>query len=187
MKKNNITKAEYLSSVLDDEAGTFEQRRILKELQQDDSMLSKVGNYSLIGEVLRNEEIPHVVQSNFLAGIQDKIANEETYDKTHITTNKNKLLNKSWHKPIVGMGMAAGLATIAIMSFSLISPPEPLQQQVDQSEGVNMIATTDEVDITTSSDPKVWREITKSYVEQHSKNAPSAMSSVRFVSYSSSY
>ncbi len=45
-----ISLAEHLSSVLDDEAGSFEQRRVLDELKSSEDLNNKLSHFAFIGE-----------------------------------------------------------------------------------------------------------------------------------------
>ena len=49
----NTSKNEFLSSLLDDEAGDFEKRRLLDELTKDDELAQTFTRYALMGEVMR--------------------------------------------------------------------------------------------------------------------------------------
>lgn len=185
----NITKIEYLSSVLDDEAGKFEQKRILNELQQDDAMLDKVASFSLIGEVMRNKQSSCTVQKDFLRSIHGEIAKEPTYNKVQASSNKSLSF---WGKPIINMGLAAGLGAVALFSFNMFSPSLSLQQQQQASSPDNTYMVAETID---AEEPVVyahdeeWRERLRSYVDQHAKYASTSaiMPSVRAVSYSTTY
>ena len=64
----NVTKHELLSALLDDEAGEFERRRLLSELQQDQELSSTWQRYALTGELLRNKKtaVPVILTINIL-------------------------------------------------------------------------------------------------------------------------
>ena len=49
----NTSKTEFLSALLDDEAGEFEQRRLLNELNKDAELGQTLSRYALMGEVMR--------------------------------------------------------------------------------------------------------------------------------------
>ena len=86
----NTTKTEMLSAFLDDESSEFEQRRLLDELQKDDELLQKMANYSLIGEVVRNEHSRIAVKTDFLAGIHAKLEDEPNYHGIQVKEEKIK-------------------------------------------------------------------------------------------------
>lgn len=72
---------EHLSSVIDGEAGDFEQRRVLDELSSNDGLLKKVSMYSLIGETMRSGSGDAIIaKTNFLAGIHEQIQSESVSD-----------------------------------------------------------------------------------------------------------
>ena len=49
----NTSKTEFLSALLDDEAGEFEQRRLLDELNKDAELGQTLSRYALMAEVMR--------------------------------------------------------------------------------------------------------------------------------------
>lgn len=78
----NVDKREYLSALLDDAAGDFEQRRLAEEVSKDDDLAQTMGRYALVGELMRSRSEQPVVMAkrDFLAGIQAGIAQEEEHD-----------------------------------------------------------------------------------------------------------
>lgn len=75
----NAGKQEFVSALLDDEAGAFERRRMLDELRQDEALGQTFSRYALIGEVMRSNGRPAVARKDFLAGIQDGLDEEPAY------------------------------------------------------------------------------------------------------------
>ena len=187
--KKNITKIEYLSALLDDEVGSFEQKRILSELQKDHVMRDKVASFSLIGEAMRNDQSTCAVKADFLSGIQDKIADEPMYNDVKTISpqlnGKGDSKTSFLSKPIVNMSLAAGLGAVAMLGFNMLNPA-PLLQQVSAPESSDMIATTEEVNYVHD---EAWRERLRSYVNQHAKYASTSaiIPSVRAISYSTTY
>ncbi len=204
--KTTITQTEYLSAFLDDEAGTFEQRRILDEIQKDNSLQQKVAHYSLVGEAMRNENSCVTVQANFLTAIHDQLEDEPAYTKVYAKKAANQ---SSWLRPISGMALAASLAAVAVVAINLNN-----KDDMPSMAGVEMVAqqTTDSMRSTSSTllhannatsvkdntlQPLVashtldiaWRNRLKGYVDSHTKYASTSaiMSSVRAASYVSSF
>lgn len=122
MNKSNkpISMPEYLSAVLDDESGSFEQKRVLDELSSNQILRDKMSHFALIGEAMRsaetdNQTIP--MGNSFLAGIQDQIKTEETYHDVvaDIPGNVQTKTKNSWLRPAGGFAMAASLAALAVI------------------------------------------------------------------------
>lgn len=193
--KTTTTKTEYLSAFLDDEAGAFEQRRMLDELQKDDELLSKVASFSLIGEALRTEKHSVTVQSNFLAGIHEQIKDEPVYDQVQI---KEVAANQSsWRRPLSGMALAASLAAVAVVGFNMNTDQQAtdavIAQTIETVEAptAELVAQNDAVEdapLLVNHD-EAWRKRLKHYVDSHVKYASTSaiMPSVRAVSYASSF
>ena len=143
MDNNNIKKStstpvsltEHLSALLDNETGSFEQRRVLDELKSNGDLRQKLSSYALIGEVMRTTEVTATADSGFLAGIQTQIESEDEYRRIELvkTTNDsaNDTHNSSWLRPVGGFALAASIATVAFFGF----------QNFQQSNG-NMIDTS---------------------------------------------
>ena len=128
-KQTSITINEHLSALLDDEAGTFENRRVLNELKTDQKLAQKLSSYALIGETMRtgNAERPALsLGSNFLDGIHEKIAEEDEFNQvlvdSEFKTNKETVDNdaansSSWLRPIGGFAVAASVGALAFMGL----------------------------------------------------------------------
>lgn len=115
---------EYLSAVLDDEAESFEQTKVLDELRNGEELRQKVSSYSLIGETMRAGSASVVIaDSSFLTGVHDKILSEEEYSnitlikKPEAATPEIKANTNNWLKPIGGFAMAASLAAVVFIGF----------------------------------------------------------------------
>lgn len=142
MDNNNIKKStptpvsltEHLSALLDNETGSFEQRRVLDELKSDDDLRQKLSSYALIGEVMRTTEVTTTADSNFLAGIHAQIEAEDEYHQVKLVKAKNDSVNdthnSSWLRPVGGFALVASVATVAFFGF----------QNFQQNNG-NMIDT----------------------------------------------
>ncbi len=206
MNKNTTTttKTEYLSAFLDDETGVFEQRRMLDEVQKDNSLQQKVAHYSLIGEAMRHENSAVTVQANFLIGIHDQLETESAYTKIHVKKAANQA---SWLRPITGVALAASLVAVTVIAINLNKSQTPLSEasMMAQQTSESMQSTTSKIILATnstsiskdSSSPAIafhsldsaWRNRLKRYVNSHTKYASTSaiMPSVRAASYASSY
>lgn len=211
-KTQQTTQAEYLSALLDDEAGTFEKKRLLDDVQNDEKLQQKVAHYSLIGEVMRNEQNSVTIGSNFLSGIHDRLQSEPTYNKVQVKAAANQ---PSWLKPMIGGALAASLAAVIVvgmtfertgetglqniqnMQMALQSTPEPLADSGASKTTTEAKAHAEQtlpLSVATADQSfelpdAVWRKRLKSYVNSHVKYASTSaiMPSVRAVSYASNF
>lgn len=134
MDKNNIKTStipvsltEHLSALLDDEAGSFEQRRVLDELKSDDELRQQLSSYALIGEVMRSSEATLTVGSMFLSGIHEQIESDDEYNQVQLEHSANdggesditigKKRTASWFRPIGGFALAASVVAVAVVGF----------------------------------------------------------------------
>ena len=124
-KKNtlDISLNEHLSALLDNEAGSFEQRRVLDELTASEPSSNKLGqklaSYSLIGESMRSAssaDATIITDSSFLAGIHEQIDAEPAYHQVKLQDTKQTAANNSsWLRPAGGFAIAASFAAIAVI------------------------------------------------------------------------
>ncbi len=125
-----ISLAEHLSTMLDDEAGSFEQRRVLDELTSSNNasnnsgreLSEKLSHYALIGESMRSTNPATVAGPSFLASIHDKIAEEDQYHNVQLQdlaandgVNQQSSKSSSVLRPIGGFALAASFAAVAFM------------------------------------------------------------------------
>lgn len=196
----NISKQEFLSAWLDDEVGEFEQRRLIDELQKDQSLGDTLGRYALIGEAMRTQgKTSAYAKPDFLARLHDKLDEEEPVyaDNVVSLTTRAKPVNAesaipSKQKQLWQYGMAAAIAVVALGgTWALMQPsptPEAVTTLASTESPVAVVATT--TPATTSApvalvasndtlqpirpskqlDPHT-RDILKQYVAQHVKYA----------------
>ncbi len=136
-----ISLAEHLSSVLDDEAGSFEQRRVLDELKSSEDLSNKLSHFALIGESMRSTNPAVIAGPSFLAGIHEQIASEEDeYHDVQVSDSNsaNDATNpqKSMFRPIGGFALAASFAAIAVMGVQNYQ----LSNQVDEQSAIIVAA-----------------------------------------------
>lgn len=145
-----ISMNEHLSAVLDDEAGSFEQRRVLDELKTDSALADKLSAYSLIGETMRANDVDKpaiALGSSFLAGIHDQIDKDDAYSEVVVTepravngaTIGASAASKSWLRPVGGFAVAASVAVVAFMGL------QQYQQLNPQPQNTDMVATKSSV------------------------------------------
>ena len=197
MNKKITTKTEYLSAFLDDEAGVFEKRRMLDEVQKDSELQRKIANYSLIGEAMRNENACLTVQPDFLAGLHEKLEEEAVYQKIHVKKAANSS-SRAWLSPVTGMALAASLAAVTVVGVSMNqgstseTPTVVAQHQVDTHVDRTQAVSPVQEPVTRvaySALDMAWRKRLKGYVNSHAKYASTSaiMPSIRAASYASSY
>lgn len=87
-----INQNEFLSAVLDDEAGEFERRRLLDELCDDTALGETLSRYSLVGEAMRSQQLTVVNSGSFLAGIQSQLADEPVYQEVMVSAATNNVV-----------------------------------------------------------------------------------------------
>lgn len=196
------TKQEYLSALLDDEAGTFEQKRLLDEVQKDEALQQKLSRYALIGESLRaeNNDAP-VMRASFLAGIHDRLDEEDAFDEVLIEEVKEKPAanNNTWLKPMLGGALAASVVAVMVVALQQ-NPQTPIS-----SAPIETIAEINNVPVTIA-EPTVVAKVNnverpiyvsdqdlrnrlKRYVNNHVKygSKSAIMPSVRAVGYAANY
>ena len=122
-KTTPVSLTEHLSALFDNEAGSFEQRRVLDELGSNEDLRQKLSSYALIGEVMRTTEVTATADSGFLAGIHSQIESEEdVYHQVQLkkTVTKASAANDDralWLKPVGGFALAASVAAVAFFGF----------------------------------------------------------------------
>lgn len=120
---------EHLSALLDDEAGSFEERRVLDELKADKKLSQKLSTYALIGETMRTGDSEKPVLSlgtSFLDGINEKISLEDNYNEVIIDADSktNQIAETktvtsifSRLRPVGGFAVAASVGALAFMGL----------------------------------------------------------------------
>lgn len=144
---------EHLSALLDDEAGEFEQKRVLDELKSNHLLRDKLSTYALIGETMRSSDMNKPVlnlDSNFLAGIHAKIEEEEQYNDVQLNqvANSQSTNSQSWLKPVGGFALAASVAAIAVLGLQNFQQSGVIDQFTvasNSSSSKTMIAQKDQL------------------------------------------
>ena len=121
-KTTPVSLTEHLSALFDNEAGSFERRRVLDELGSNEDLRQKLSSYALIGEVMRTTEVTVTADSGFLAGIHSQIESEDVYHQVQLEkiATKTSVANDShasWLKPVGGFALAASVAAVAFFGF----------------------------------------------------------------------
>ncbi|MDD5394193.1 MAG: sigma-E factor negative regulatory protein [Thiothrix sp.] len=189
----NTSKTEFLSALLDDEAGEFEQRRLLDELNKDDELGQTLSRYALIGEAMRAGNSGQRMgrgSASLLSRIQEELDDEPAYTQSAPVAAPRKAV---YSYRTLGIGMAAAVAAIAVGGLLFMQQPNSNGQQQAATAVSAPIQTAaalpaTEVDARIQQlgrvDPET-RDILKQYVAQHVKYASSTAiaPSIRAVSY----
>lgn len=193
----NASKEEFLSALLDDEAGKFEQHRLLDELSKDEELGNRFSRYALIGEVMRSNTKPIIANKDFLANIHAGLEDEPLYDEkvVDLASHQAKISVRSSasRQTYVKLGVAAAVAVVAVVGSGLL-----IQQANKQTEAIAtapiqpaslvQLAQAQPIRSVNQLDPES-RDVLKQYVAQHVKYASTTaiVPSVRAVSYSNDY
>lgn len=195
----NASKEEFLSALLDDEAGSFEQRRLLDEFSKDAELGNTLSRYALIGEVMRSNTKPVVVaRKDFLAGIQLGLEDEPVFSEKVVDlasrTTRAEQKNPPSRQRYMKYGVAAAVAAVAIVSGSvLLKQPSTTPKALAASEPIQPAALVQLAQATPIRSANQLdahsRDVLKQYVAQHVKYASTTaiVPSVRAVSYSNDY
>lgn len=194
----NASQEEFLSALLDDEAGNFEQRRLLDELSKDADLGDTFSRYALIGEVMRSNTKPVVARKDFLASIHAGLEDEPVYDAKVVDlsarTAKAVIKKPNSQQRYIKFGMAAAVAAVAVVGGTMLlkqpsTQPETLAAAAPtQAAALVQLAQAKPVRSANQLDPQT-RDVLKQYVAQHVKYASTTaiVPSVRAVSYSNDY
>lgn len=137
---SQTTKQEYLSALLDGEAGSFEQHRLCDALDSDTEMQTKLANYALIGEAMRNQQQTARVGPSFLAGIQEALKDEAIPSPELVESTPNVIPLPAKRKPlwpakVAGYAVAASVVAVAAVSLqNYFTAVEPAQTIVSVAE-----------------------------------------------------
>ena len=204
----NTSKNEFLSSLLDDEAGDFEKRRLLDELTKNDELAQTFTRYALMGEVMRNHASGQrsTTSMSLLSRIQEELEDEPAYTgeveaKTPAPVKTNA--RRFWQTG--GLALAATVAAVAVGATLFLQQPKDSTEQANTPAGQAAdglaVAANEPAVVSTQTqvaeaitderirqvgriDPQT-RDILKKYVTQHIKYASTTVivPSVRAVSY----
>jgi len=103
---------EQVSAFLDGELPDSETELLLKRLTRDGELRESFGRYSLIGEALRGATSDRVTKG-FAAGVNLAIDGEPVQVAAHV----REIRASNWWRPLTGVGIAAGVATVAIVAL----------------------------------------------------------------------
>jgi sigma-E factor negative regulatory protein RseA len=110
---------EQVSAFLDGELPNTETELLLKRLTRDGELRESFGRYALIGEALRGAG-SHILTRGFAARVNLAIDGEPAQVPGHA----HQARASRWWRPLAGVTVAAGVATVAIVALQqrAISP-----------------------------------------------------------------
>lgn len=169
-------KKENLSAFLDNEAGEFEQRRLLDELQKDDELLQAISHYTLIGDAIRNEQPKVMVSSDFLAGIHERLEDEPRYGDVYIGQQKEDT-SRVWLRPAAGFAVAASIVAVIALN---VSPTISTEQSPLTTYSKASVVSASATQPLFMAKPTMKTRLQR-YIKSHVKHTPSSaiMPSVR--------
>jgi sigma-E factor negative regulatory protein RseA len=146
---------EQLSACLDGELPEGELDLLLKRFERDSELRETLGRYSLITQALQAKQ-PVAASAQFASRVMAVVEGEAAAGpafKKRTTANAMR-----WLRPVAGLAVAAGVATVAILSVQqpAESPLEPIAQQqspVDASGDGSYIVPEGQTPITNSLIP----------------------------------
>jgi len=103
---------EQVSAFLDGELPNSETELLLKRLARDGELRESFGRYTLIGEALRGASSARVTKG-FAAHVNLAIDGEPVQPPSHV----RRTHAANWWRPLAGVTVAAGVATVAIVAF----------------------------------------------------------------------
>src|SRR5277367_3604810 len=110
---------EQVSAFLDGELPDSETELLLKRLTRDGELRESFGRYTLIGEALRGSSADKVTRT-FASRVNLAIDGEPA----QVASQAAKTRAAHWWRPLAGVGVAAGVAAVAIVALQqrAISP-----------------------------------------------------------------
>jgi sigma-E factor negative regulatory protein RseA len=119
---------EQVSAFLDGELPNTETELLLKRLTRDGELRESFGRYALIGEALRGAG-SHILTRGFASRVNLAIDGEPVQVPGHA----HQARASRWWRPLAGVTVAAGVATVAIVALQQRAISPGLRSQVPQS------------------------------------------------------
>lgn len=113
--KEQVSKSERLSALVDGETDDFETRRLMDELVKSEEDRAQWERYHLIGDSLRGG-MRRTAPANFMDGIHAALADEAPLSVSR------KPDQPRWLKPVAGTGVAAAVAMVTLVGMQMIGP-----------------------------------------------------------------
>jgi sigma-E factor negative regulatory protein RseA len=171
---------EQVSAFLDGELPDSETELLLKRLTRDGELRESFGRYALIGEALRGSG-SQILTRGFASRVNLAIDGEPPQTSGHV----NSARPARWWRPLAGVTVAAGVATVAIVALQqrAISPGQrasgPTTAQT-QTSAAALTASTTQSPVQGGGGP---REALSYTVPATSPDAPSGITPARLTNY----
>lgn len=150
--KEQVTKNERLSALVDGETDSFETRRLIDELVRSEEDGRRWERYHLIGDSLRGG-VRRTAPADFVDGIRDALADEPA-----LAASPQRATPR-WLKPVAGAGVAAAVAMVTLVGMQMIGddpgqPATPVAQESAAPETGSAVqaASVDESDTQAAGD-----------------------------------
>jgi negative regulator of sigma E activity len=161
---------EQVSAFLDGELPNTETELLLKRLTRDGELRESFGRYALIGEALRGAG-SHILTRGFASRVNLAIDGEPVQVPGHA----HQARASRWWRPLAGVTVAAGVATVAIVALQQRAVSPGLRSQVPQS-----IVAAQNASVQGGGGA---REALSYTVPASSTDAPAAVSPARLTNY----
>jgi sigma-E factor negative regulatory protein RseA len=161
---------EQVSAFLDGELPNTETELLLKRLTRDGELRESFGRYALIGEALRGAG-SHILTRGFASRVNLAIDGEPVQMPGHA----HQARASRWWRPLAGVTVAAGVATVAIVALQQRAISPGLRSQGPQS-----IAAAQNASVQGGGGA---REALSYTVPARSTDAPAAVSPARLTNY----
>jgi sigma-E factor negative regulatory protein RseA len=156
---------EQVSAFLDGELPSTETELLLKRLTRDGELRESFGRYALIGETLRGAGA-HILTRDFTSRVNLAIDGEPV----QLTAHAQQARAARWWRPLAGVTVAAGVATVAIVALQqraisprIVAAPAAVAQNLPSGGGA--------------------REALSYTVPVSSTDAPAALAPARLTNY----
>jgi sigma-E factor negative regulatory protein RseA len=159
---------EQVSAFLDGELPNSETELLLKRLTRDGELRESFGRYALIGEALRGSS-SDIVTRGFASRVNLAIDGEPA----QLAGHAHKSRSAHWWRPIAGVGIAAGVAAVAIVAL----------QQRAISPGLRASAAMTAQNVVTTQNPGPVHEALSYTVPASSPAATAALAPARLTNY----
>jgi len=161
---------EQVSAFLDGELPNTETELLLKRLTRDGELRESFGRYALIGEALRGAG-SHILTRGFAARVNLAIDGEPAQVPGHV----HQARASRWWRPLAGVTVAAGVATVAIVALQ--------QRAISPGLRAASAPTAQNASVPQSSAAAGAREALSYTVPVTSTDAPAALSPGRLTNY----
>ena len=113
---------EQISAFLDGELPDSEADLLLRRLTRDAELRAGFGRFALIGEVIRGSN-----PVNISKGFAARVTRATDGESVHATSEAPHQRARPWWRPLAGVAVAAGVASVAIVALQQRAAPPALR------------------------------------------------------------